>query len=246
MLSKTPARVRQRDRLAQLRLLNGFEKRLQKKVVKIFGAQGKRLAKQYEAHQEVSSAVLKLHQEEFVAVLKLHYRLVMTAFSERIRRAFKSSIFDSAIAAYIRDNALSSVDDIDDTTIKIIKGVISDGQEAGLTTSQIVASIVERTAEDVVASRAWVIARTEMHAAANFASVAAAKDIGIPLNKVWTSALDNRTREAHQEADGQSVDIDDDFNVDGEDVSQPGDGSAENSVNCRCVVIFEKAEQDDT
>jgi uncharacterized protein with gpF-like domain len=215
-------------------------------VKRIFVAQGKTLAKQYSTHQEVSSAVLKLHQEQFLTVLKTHYKMVMQTFGDRIHRSIKSSVFDTAIQAYIQANALSTVNDIDDTTVDIIKTVIANGQEDGLTTADIVANILDRTSDDMVEDRAWVIARTEMHAAANYASVAAAADTGLTLNKVWTATGDDRTREAHQEADGQSVPLDEPFDVDGEDVDQPGDGSAENSVNCRCCVVFEQVSDEES
>lgn len=58
--------------------------------------------------------------------------------------------------------------------------------------------------------------------------------------RVWVSVLDERTREAHVEADGQETEPGENFNVDGEELQYPGDpeGSPENIVNCRCCAII--------
>jgi hypothetical protein len=56
--------------------------------------------------------------------------------------------------------------------------------------------------------------------------------------KMWTAILDERTRDAHAEADGQIVDEDEPYNVGGEELMEPGDDSLgasdENICNCRC------------
>jgi HK97 family phage portal protein len=91
------------------------------------------------------------------------------------------------------------------------------------------------------------IARTTMNGAANSGSLEAAKqageDIGVKYNKVWISALQpGRTRDAHWEAHGQSVGLDEMFEVGGEQLMEPGDpnGSAGNVVNCLCTLVYEE------
>ena len=68
-------------------------------------------------------------------------------------------------------------------------------------------------------------------------SYAAAEKMGIKLKKQWLAALDNRTRHAHAMLDGQTVDIDKPFKVDGEEIMFPGDTSAPGYLvyNCRCT-----------
>lgn len=70
-------------------------------------------------------------------------------------------------------------------------------------------------------------------------SYAAAEKMGIKLKKRWLATLDNRTRHAHAMLDGQTVDIDKPFKVDGYDIMFPGDTSAPGYLvyNCRCTVI---------
>ena len=53
------------------------------------------------------------------------------------------------------------------------------------------------------------------------------------------STLDDRTRETHAEADGQVVPVDDVFIVGDDELEYPRDpgGSAEETINCRCVSV---------
>jgi SPP1 gp7 family putative phage head morphogenesis protein len=69
----------------------------------------------------------------------------------------------------------------------------------------------------------------------------AAQDMGIKLKKRWLAALDNRTRHAHAMLDGQTVDVDKPFKVDGYELMYPGDTSAPGYLvyNCRCTQIAE-------
>lgn len=63
-----------------------------------------------------------------------------------------------------------------------------------------------------------------------------AAKMGIKVQKRWVAVKDNRTRHEHGMADGQTVDIDKPFNVDGYDMMFPGDTSAPAHLiyNCRC------------
>ena len=68
-------------------------------------------------------------------------------------------------------------------------------------------------------------------------SYTAAEKMGVKLKKQWLATLDNRTRHAHAMLDGQTVDIDKPFKVDGYDIMFPGDTSAPGYLvyNCRCT-----------
>lgn len=93
-------------------------------------------------------------------------------------------------------------------------------------------------------SRASAIrtARTAVTAAENAGRLdtyRAAQDMGIKLKKQWLATLDNRTRHAHAMLDGQTVDVDKPFKVDGYELTYPGDSSAPGYLvyNCRCTTI---------
>jgi hypothetical protein len=88
--------------------------------------------------------------------------------------------------------------------------------------------------------RAETVARTEVVSAANLASLATAQASGVVQTKTWLATNDDRTREAHADADGQTVPVDQAFTVGGESLQYPGDpsGSPENVINCRCTQTY--------
>lgn len=91
---------------------------------------------------------------------------------------------------------------------------------------------------DIARNNAMRIARTEGHRVqeeAGLDAMRAAKEAGADVVKQWSATLDERTRPEHQEADGQIREIDEPFDVGGEDLMMPGDGSAFNCINCRCT-----------
>jgi len=85
------------------------------------------------------------------------------------------------------------------------------------------------------------IARTEVNRASNWGSLEGAKSVGMSQDKVWMSAFSPDSRETHNAADGQRVDINEPFTVGGESLMYPGDpaGSVGNTVNCLCSTYYE-------
>lgn len=66
------------------------------------------------------------------------------------------------------------------------------------------------------------------------------QEMGIEVKKKWIATLDDRTRDAHAQLDGQVVDVDEPFRVDGMEIMEPGDPSAppELVYNCRCTLGY--------
>ena len=66
-----------------------------------------------------------------------------------------------------------------------------------------------------------------------------AQNIGIPVKQTWVATLDGRTRHEHRVLDGQTVGIDEPFEVDGMKIRYPGDPTAPPELvwNCRCTTI---------
>lgn len=83
-------------------------------------------------------------------------------------------------------------------------------------------------------------ARTAINGAENAGRLDAlryAKDIGVDVAKQWFATLDDRTREAHRELDGQVVPLDEPFVNSIGEIMFPGDteaDDADNYWNCRC------------
>lgn len=65
-----------------------------------------------------------------------------------------------------------------------------------------------------------------------------AEELGIEQEKTWESTLDSRTRHEHRMLHGQTVPIDEPFEVDGYQIMYPGDPDAEPEMvyNCRCTM----------
>lgn len=95
---------------------------------------------------------------------------------------------------------------------------------------------VEEVMGHRIQSSAENIARTETVGAYNAGGDIVRDDSGVEA-KEWLATADERTREAHLDADGQVVPQDEDFTVDGEQLSYPGDprGSPANICQCRCT-----------
>lgn len=92
-------------------------------------------------------------------------------------------------------------------------------------------------------NRMRTFARTSMTGAQNAGRqelMEEADDEGIKVKKQWVATLDNRTRDTHADLDGQTVDIDQPFEVDGMEIMFPGDPACafpELVYNCRCSMI---------
>lgn len=107
-----------------------------------------------------------------------------------------------------------------------------------------IANDLQHRMQDMNRTSAIRTARTAVTGAQNAGRLdtyKAAQDMGIKLKKQWLATLDNRTRHAHAMLDGQTVDVDKPFKVDGYDIMYPGDTSAPGYLvyNCRCTQIAE-------
>lgn len=63
-----------------------------------------------------------------------------------------------------------------------------------------------------------------------------AEDLGLECMKIWKATYDNRTRHEHRLLNGAKVPVDDNFIVEGYEISEPGDPTAPGFLiyNCRC------------
>ena len=112
-------------------------------------------------------------------------------------------------------------------------------------TGESIPRIAKRIADDLrIDNTASTIkyARTAMTSAQNAGredSYKRAANMGIKLKRVWLATLDGRTRHEHRQLDGQTVNIDEPFKVDGEEIMFPGDPGAPSYLvwNCRCRTI---------
>ena len=83
------------------------------------------------------------------------------------------------------------------------------------------------------------LVRTESTRAANYAIEQSSTTMFAPdqLSKEWVTVGDAKVRNWHQAVNGQRVRFDEPFNVMGESIMRPGEGTAKNTINCRCRMI---------
>lgn len=142
-------------------------------------------------------------------------------WTQEILNYFSKHLFDKVVLP------------ISETTKDYIMKVISKGIDEGWSIDQMVKEI-ER--EDYLDGRVRRILRTESNRAINKGNELAADKFEYKTQKRWVAVHDKRTRHAHLDADGQTVEQAGEFDVGGEQLEFPGDpnGSAANTINCRC------------
>lgn len=167
------------------------------------------------------------------------------------------SWLEQLIRDFIQRFAAMKVQQIMDTTMYQIRLGIAKGIEDGVGQEGVAKRILER-APQIARTRARVIARTEVHQAAMFASRQMAEQAIEPMNRRWLSVYDHRTRD-FGEGDGKAdwanhrvmnevtVGPNEMFMVPnkfgGHDIMNgPGDPNAPayQVVNCRCTLIYRR------
>ena len=105
--------------------------------------------------------------------------------------------------------------------------------------------IATRLSESLVSSnfnKMRTFARTAMTGAQNSGRqirLEEAKKLGINVKKEWMATLDAHTRMTHRKLDGQKVDTDKSFDINGMSIRFPGDPLAPAALvyNCRCTMV---------
>jgi uncharacterized protein with gpF-like domain len=143
------------------------------------------------------------------------------------------------------DNLLSQSywRDIQSSTLLSLTDTLTAGIEQGLSIPNL-RKLIQSEHATISKWRATAIARTETNAVMSLSHTEALSSLaaaGDSVKKTWLAVVDADTRADHAEADGQTVGVDEDFNVGGESCRHPGDVmlSAAQRVNCRCTVVGE-------
>lgn len=117
---------------------------------------------------------------------------------------------------------------------KKISGEISRGISTGMMYSEIARNVASYAG--ISKNNAMRITRTEAHRIQERATMDAhvkAKSKGADIVKVWSAALDSRTRDSHRDVDGEIREVEETFS---NGLLYPGDpsGKPEEVINCRC------------
>lgn len=122
---------------------------------------------------------------------------------------------------------------------KVIRSEISRGISQGQSYREIARNV--RNQGHISRYNAIRIAQTEGHRIANEATFncqVKAKSKGARIMKQWDATLDAKTRPSHQELDGQIVEVDKPFTINGYSAMYPGNFDVPSEdINCRCAML---------
>ena len=132
---------------------------------------------------------------------------------------------------------------------RLVNNCVTQGIIQGESIDQIADRIVNKTGEASYSS-AVRNARTSMTGAQNAGRIEGlhqAQELGVKVKKQWLATLDDHTRDAHRDLDGQIRDVDEPFEVNGLKIDYPGDPNADPSLvyNCRCTLTYKYPEYPD-
>ena len=160
------------------------------------------------------------------------------------------SVWEDVVQEFMESEAGALIQSVSRKTVAQIQGALQeamepdeDGNTPGI---EEIARQMEEKVEAINRVRARRIARTEIVRASNLGAMEGARATGLELEKEWIAARDSRTRASHVEADGQTVGMDEAFEVGAYEAAQPAAASLPpaESVNCRCTVGFIPQEDD--
>ena len=240
----------------QLVLRNNLEKRFFKKLDTLFR---KFLNVQLYLYKEFgiynTDIATQSLNEDFMPMMLSHYKRTFQAvyksnedkydIGRKAEEAFvfgRSVDFEAVVNNYFTTRQLI-LSGITQRMADRISKIIETGRSDNLTLPQI-AKLVSDKFLPISRSRAALIARTETHSAASFANhsyhAIVEQDLGVKMLKKWVATNDIRTRSSHSSANGQVVDMSEDFMIGGAPMGYAGDskGGAKNVINCRCVIIY--------
>lgn len=148
------------------------------------------------------------------------------------------NLLDSNVVRFLEGRAQRFAVEVNETTWHALKDALKAGIEEGETIDKL-AERVESVMELRENQSSEVIARTETVGAFNGGTLEAWKQTdGLVKRKRWLASLDDRVRDTHAEANGQTVDLDEDFEVGSARGPAPGQmGEAEEDCNCRCTIV---------
>lgn len=250
-------RRRERRIARHVRLAAAYERALAHDLRKIFARVGRAAAAHVAAGQDYLAFGVVAREESVIAkALRARLQVAAMASAELVVEELTGEkalpgvfetklvslleIAERAVIDWLAHHAAEMVQRVTASIKRTIRAALKRGKELNEPPRVLARRVRDETGGEIGRKRAETIARTETHTAAEIGSESAAQATQLDLDKEWGSTEDARTRPAHAEADGQTVDKDADFIVGGERLRFPGDprGSAGNIVNCRCVVLW--------
>lgn len=178
---------------------------------------------------------------------KLHKIAAQPAVKARMPMGFNERIVE-LMKLYFGIDLLVDAEQMTQYSREVIAKILEDAATSGASINDVVRSITGSS--EFGEMRARRIARTETVTAANGAAIINAKELGLPMRKIWLAIHDKRTRHSHRSVDNVTIPLDDSFLVGAARMGQPGARRQPNGssvppqyvVNCRCTLGFEVIE----
>lgn len=254
----------EREAEIQSRMLDVLERQFRRRIALVLISEGERIRRGY-----VELGYVPPVSDDHVQDIRNVYRQLALAsartFGRRVVTQGKAQGYDLEVkqeggfAEFFRSLALSwinleairrRIQSVSETTRAQIVAMVARGQDEGLGVEAIARLIDDRLPE-ISRWRGALIARTETHGAANFATHETAKTTGLALEKEWVSVEDMRTRSIarddefdHVSMNGQRVPMDEPFLMPwtiGQPlpIMYPGEAGLPGgaTINCRCAVV---------
>jgi hypothetical protein len=197
---------------------------------------------------DINKLLAALAVENLLEQMRPVYRDLVQAFGQELLDTLEvNATFDlqnPRVVEFLLTEAAEKVKGINKTTRERLRAELALAVEAGEGIPK-VADRISAVFSDAKGRRSEVIARTEVVGASNFGSWQGMKQGGAAA-KEWLSQRDGRTRGSdpedvydHVSPDGQRRNLDEPFDVSGEQLMYPGDqnGSPGNVIQCRCAIV---------
>lgn len=167
---------------------------------------------------------------------------VSDSINRAVGRAISDPVGEGTVQELALKNARNQLMNIGDDLWEDARDSLVEGLQEGESIDDL-ANRVEKSA-NTTRPRAEVIARTEILRACNAGSIETMRATEIVTMKTWLATPDARTRASHRAAEGQTVPLDQPFNVGGSNLDHPGDplGPPNETIQCRCTMLYEVAD----
>jgi HK97 family phage portal protein len=233
-----------------------FYNRMQKQVNRLFEDQATKAAKAYEkggekaaleAIEKTEAAWKLTYKNNYLAAIEhfgsrafndlmKHYGPDHTKAEEEAPEEFDP--YERLLGEYIATTTATKVTRVLEFTKQTIAAIIKEMRDDNATVDQ----VARRIRDEIglfTTHRSFRIARTEIVSASNYASLQAAEQTGMELEKRWVTSRDSRVREAHEDIDRETVPLDGEFS---NGLLHPGDmrpgTPAKEVVHCRCALSY--------
>lgn len=196
-------------------------------------------------YTKINQAAIAYVNEEILDIYLLNYNSAGKEIASKVKGYSFEMIDKSAVESVAKSNKtllpykkINGKKDERWNTKKInaeiLQGILQ-GESIGDIAERL-QKVTEMTRESAIRNARTAVTSAESKGRQD--SFERAKENGVISKKVWLAARDARTRATHRALDGQEVEIDQPFEIDGYKIMYPGDPDAapEMTYNCRCTM----------